>query len=81
MHTGEQVYNYLIQPSPLFIKQVLKVEETKAYIIVQDLRKKKNLHIPDKVIRDYEYCLDIFKGLACKTNEYDGVNFLIFNKF
>ncbi len=80
MRTGAQVYNYLIQPSPLFLKQVVKVVETKAYIVVQDLRKVKKLHIPERVIQEYEYYLDIMKSMACKVNEYEGVNFLIFYK-
>jgi hypothetical protein len=80
MRTKEQVYQYLIQPSPLFLKQVIRVAETKAYIVVQDLRKTKHLHIPDKVIRDYESNLYIMKSLACKANEYDGVNYLILCK-
>ena len=80
MRTREQVFNYLIQPSPLFLKQVIKVEETKNHIVVQDLRNTKKLHIPDSVVRDYEYYLAIMKSLACKANEYDGVHYLVFCK-
>jgi hypothetical protein len=77
MRTREQVYQYLIQPSPLFLKQVIEVAETKEYIVVQDLRKTKNMAIPDKVIQDYEYCFNIMKALACKAQEYEGVKYLI----
>ncbi|MDB5262589.1 MAG: hypothetical protein JWQ14_1870 [Adhaeribacter sp.] len=80
MKTKEHVYNYLIQPSHLFLKQVIKVVETKSYIVVLDLRKTKNLFIPDKVIRDFEYYLKVIKSQACKTNEYEGVNYLILPK-
>lgn len=80
MRTKEQVYNYLIQPSHLFLKQVIKVVETQAYIVVMDLRKSKNLFIPDQVLLDFEYYLKIIKGQACKTNEYDGVSYLILSK-
>ena len=80
MKTKEQVYNYLIQPSHLFLKQVVKVVETKAYIVVLDLRESKKLFIPDQVLRDFEYYLKIISTQACKTNEYDGVNYLILPK-
>ncbi len=80
MRTKEQVFNYLIQPSPLFLKQVVKVEETKSFIVVQDIRKIKNLFIPDQVIQNFEFKLKVIKGKACKTNEYDGVNYLILPK-
>jgi hypothetical protein len=56
------------------------VAETKEYIVVQDLGKTKNMAIPDKVIRDYEYYFDIRKALACKAQEYEGVNYLILCK-
>ena len=80
MRTKEQVYNYLIQPSHLFLKQVIKVMETKAFIVVLDLRKSKKLFIPDPVLHDFEYYLKIIKAQACKTNEYDEVNYLILPK-
>jgi predicted nucleic acid-binding protein len=80
MRTREHVYDYLIQPSHLFLKQVIKVVETNAYIVVLDLRKTKNLFIPDKVLREFEYYLKIIKSQACKTNEYDGVSYLILPK-
>jgi hypothetical protein len=80
MRTKEQVYEYLIQPSHLFLKQVIKVVDTKAYIVVMDLRKTKNLSIPDKVLRDFEFYFKIIKNQACKTNEYEGVNYVILPK-
>lgn len=80
MRTKEQVYNYLIQPSPLFLKQVIKVEETSAYIVVQDIRKIKKLFIPDQVIDNFELNFKTIQSQACKTNEYEGVNFLILPK-
>ncbi|MGV3587906.1 MAG: hypothetical protein ACO1OF_12945 [Adhaeribacter sp.] len=80
MKTKEQVYNYLIQPSHLFLKQVIKVVETRAFIVVMDLRESKKLFIPDQVLRDFEYYLKIIKGQACKVNTYDGVNYLILPK-
>ena len=80
MRTKEQVFQYLIQPSPLFLKQVVQVAETKDYIVVQDLRNTKKLTIPDKVIQDYEFYLNIIKTHACKANEYEGVKYIIFCK-
>ena len=80
MRTREHVYNYLIQPSPLFLKQIIEVDEMKHYIVVRDLRKTKKLVIPDKVLLDFDYYLNIMQGLACKTNEYDGVKYLIVPK-
>ena len=80
MKTKEHVYEYLIQPSHLFLKQVIKVIETKAYIVVLDLRKTKNLFIPDKVLQDFEFYFKIIKSQACKTNEYDGVKYVILPK-
>lgn len=80
MRTREQVFNYLIQPSPLFLKQVIKVEETRNHIVVQDLLKIKKLHIPDKVNQAYEFYFTIMKSLACKANEYDGVHYMILCK-
>jgi hypothetical protein len=80
MRTKEQVYRYLIEPSHLFLKQVIQVEETKDYIVVQDLRKTKKLSIPDKVLREFEFYFRILKSQACKAQEYDGVKYLILTK-
>lgn len=80
MRTKEQVYHYLIHPSPLFLKQVIQVEETRNYIVVLDLRKTKKLFMPDKVIRDFEYYFQMMERQAIKKNEYEGVNYLILPK-
>ena len=80
MRTKEQVYHYLIHPSPLFLKQVIEVAETKDYIVVLDLRKTKKRAIPDKVIQDFEHYLKILERQACKAQEYEGVNYLIVPK-
>ena len=80
MRTKEQVYHYLIHPSPLFLKQVIQVVETRNYIVVLDLRKTKKRFMPDKVIQDFEYYLQILERHAIKTNEYEGVNYLILPK-
>ena len=80
MRTKEQVYRYLIQPSHLFLKQVIQVEETKDYMVVQDLRKTKRLFMPDKVLQDFDYYLQIQASQAIKKNEYEGVNYMILSK-
>lgn len=80
MRTKEQVYLYLIQPSHLFLKQIIQVQETKDYIVVQDFRKAKKLSIPDKILEEFEYVFRIIKSQACRANEYEGVNFLILPK-
>ncbi|WP_157433417.1 hypothetical protein [Adhaeribacter aquaticus] len=80
MKTQEHIYNYLIQPSHLFLKQVVKVVETNAYILVMDLRKAKKLFIPNKVIENYESRLKVLKSQALKSNEYDGISFLLVPK-
>jgi hypothetical protein len=67
MRTKEQVYRYLMQPSHLFLKQIIQVEETKDYIVVQDLRKAKKFSIPDKVLREFEYYFSILKSQSCKA--------------
>jgi hypothetical protein len=80
LRTKEYIYNYLIQPSHLFLKQVVKIVETKHYIMVLDLRKTKNLFIPDNVVYNYENRLESLKRHAYKSNEYDGVNFYLVSK-
>ena len=78
--TKEAIYNYLIEPSHLFLKQVVDIAETNTYILVMDIRKIKKRSIPDTVISKFE---DRFRHLckySCKCNEYDGVNFLLIPK-
>ena len=41
LNTRQEVYDNLIQPSPLFLKQVVDITETKTYILVRDLRRLK----------------------------------------
>ena len=80
LRTKEHIYNYLIQPSHLFLKQVVKIVETNRYILVLDLRDTKKLFIPDQVIENYESRLESLKKEAYKTSEYDGVKFFLVPK-
>lgn len=80
LRNKEHIYNFLIQPSHLFLKQVVKIIETNRYILVLDLRKTKNLFIPDQVITNFEYRLDSLKKHAYKSSEYDGVKFFLVPK-
>ena len=80
LRTKEHIYDYLIQPSHLFLKQVVKIVETKRYILVLDLRKTKNLFIPDPVINNFETRLESLKKHAYKSSEYDGVKFYLVPK-
>ena len=52
--TREAIFDYLIEPSPLFLKQVVDIVETKTYILVRDLRKVKRRAIPDTVLNSFE---------------------------
>jgi len=47
---------------------------------VQDSRKVKKLFIPDQVIDNFELNFKNIQSQACKTNEYEGVNYLILPK-
>lgn len=80
MRTKEHIYSYLIQPSHLFLKQVVKIVETKKFILVLDLRKAKKLYIPDNVISNFEYRLNTIKSYAYKSSEYDDVNYFLVPK-
>ena len=80
MKTKEHIYSYLIQPSHLFLKQVVKIVETNRYILVLDLRNTKKLSIPDNVISNYEYRLNVLKGFAHKSSEYDGIKYFLVPK-
>jgi hypothetical protein len=78
--TREAIYNYLTEPSPLFLKQVVDIAETKAYFLVRDLRKVKRRFIPDTVITKFEYRFQHLCQHGCKVNEYDGVHYLLISK-
>lgn len=80
MRTKEHIYNYLIQPSHLFLKQVVKIVETNRFILVLDLRNTKKLYIPDNIISHFENRLEDLKTYAYKSNEYDGVNYYLVPK-
>ncbi|GEO03628.1 hypothetical protein AAE02nite_12920 [Adhaeribacter aerolatus] len=80
LRTKEHIYSYLIQPSHLFLKQVVKIVETNRYILVLDLRNTKKLFIPDQVIENYENRLETIKKEAFKSSEYDGVKFILVPK-
>ncbi len=80
LRTKENIYSYLIQPSHLFLKQVVKIVETNRYILVLDLRDTKKLFIPDSVIENYESRLEDIKKEAFRSSEYDGVKFFLVPK-
>jgi len=80
MRTKEHIYNYLIQPSHLFLKQVVKIVETKRFILVLDLRNTKKIIIPDNVITNFEYRLATLKSQAYRSSEYDGVKYFLVPK-
>ncbi len=75
LRTKEHIYNYLIQPSHLFLKQVVDIAETNTYILVMDTRKSKKRAIPDTVISKFESRFQHLTQHGCKYNEYDGVNY------
>ncbi|WP_158267445.1 hypothetical protein [Adhaeribacter arboris] len=78
--TKEAVWEYLIEPSPLFLKQVLTIAETKAYILVMDARQMKNRSIPDLVITRFESRFQHLCQYSCNCQEYDGVTYLLISK-
>ena len=80
VRSKEAIFNYLIEPSHLFLKQVVNIAETNAYILVMDLRKSKKRSIPDTVINKYENRLANLRRYGYRFNEYDGVNYLIISK-
>ncbi len=80
MRTKEHIYNYLIQPSHLFLKQVVKIVETKRFILILDLRETKKLVIPDSVISNYETRLSNLESFAFRSSEYDGVKYFLVPK-
>ena len=78
--TKEAIYNYLIEPSHLFLKQVVDIAETNTYILVMDMRKSKKRAIPDTIISKFESRFQYLSQHGCKNNEYDGVNYLLIPK-
>lgn len=78
--TKQEIYEYLIAPSPLFLKQVVEIIETKSYILVQDTRQMKKRSIPDTVILHFESRLQHLCQHTCKCQEYDGVRYLLIAK-
>jgi len=80
LRNKDHIYNYLIQPSHLFLKQVVKIVETNSYILVLDLRDTKKLFIPDHIIENYESRLESIKKEAYKSSEYDGVKYILVPK-
>lgn len=80
MRTKEHILEYLTQPSHLFLKQVVNIIETNTHILIMDLRKTKRLFIPDNVVRSFETRLRAVKNMAYKTNEYDGVSYVLVPK-
>ncbi|KAA5547760.1 hypothetical protein [Adhaeribacter rhizoryzae] len=80
LRNKDHIYNYLIQPSHLFLKQVVKIVETNRYILVLDLRNTKKLFIPDHIIENYENRLESIQKEAYKSSEYDGVKFILVPK-
>lgn len=80
MKTKKHLFEYLIQPSHLFLKQVIKIVETKTHIMVMDLRKTKQLSIPEHILRSLDYRLRAVKNMASRHQEYDGVSFVLVPK-
>ena len=80
VRSKEAIYNYLIEPSHLFLKQVVNITETKGYILVMDSRKSKKRIIPDTVLNKYENRLANLRRYGYRFNEYDGVKYLIISK-
>jgi predicted nucleic acid-binding protein len=78
--TKQAIFDYLIEPSPLFFKQVLDIAETKAYILVRDFRNIKKLSIPDIVHHKFESRLQHLSQYSYKYQEYDGVQYLLIPK-
>ena len=80
IRTKEEVYHYLIEPSHLFLKQVVDIAETKNYILVMDIRKLKKRSIPDPIISQFENRLEHLRQCSYKCNEYDEVKYLLIPK-
>lgn len=78
--TKQAIYEYLITPSPLFLKQVVEIAETKAYILVRDTRVMKKRAIPDVVIQNFEDRLLRLCSFTCRCETYDGVSYLLLEK-
>lgn len=78
--TKQAIYEYLIEPSPLFLKQVVDIAETKAYILVMDSREIKKRSIPDTVIDHFENRFQHLCQQGCNCQKYDGVNYLLLPK-
>ena len=79
--TKQAIYEYLIEPSPLFLKQVVEIAETKDYILVRDTREMKKRAIPDLVIEHFEDRLQHLCRYTCRCEEYDGVTYLLIEKW
>lgn len=80
MKTKQAVYEYLIEPSPLFLKQVVDIAETKAYILLMDSREMKKRAIPDTVIDRFESRFQQLCQQGCHCQNYEGVNYLLLPK-
>ncbi|QNF32239.1 hypothetical protein HUW51_05650 [Adhaeribacter swui] len=80
VRSKQTIYEYLIEPSPLFLKQVVEIAETKEYILVQDTREIKKRAIPDQVIQNFESRLQYLCRYTCRCQEYDGVTYLLIPK-
>ena len=80
VRTREEIYHYLIQPSHLFLKQVIVIAETKNYILVMDVRKTNKRIIPDTIISKFEERLNYLRQYSCNCEDYDGVNYLLLPK-
>ncbi|QMU26586.1 hypothetical protein [Adhaeribacter radiodurans] len=78
--TKQAIYDYLIAPSPLFLKQVVDIAETKEYLLVMDSREMKKRSIPDQVIARFESRFQHLCQHSCNCQEYDGVNYLLIPK-
>ncbi len=80
MKSKKHLFEYLIQPSHLFLKQVIRIVETKSHIMVMDMRKSKKLSIPENIIKSLDYRLQSVKNMASRSNEYDGVSYVLVPK-
>jgi len=80
VRTREEIYHYLIQPSHLFLKQVIDIAETKNYILIMDVRKTKKRIIPDMIISKFEDRINYLRQYSCNCKDYDGVNYLLIPK-
>ena len=78
--TKQAIYEYLIAPSPLFLKQVVEISEIKGYILVHDTREIKKRAIPDSVIEQFESRLQQLCQHTYRCQEYDGVTYLLLPK-